>query len=120
VNDQAIYIRVLNSGRKGSNLGGCTLNFGNGPIETTSLEPIFEDMKKTVIAPGADIIIGYTSSGLMAKNIKKKGLLLQLDNRLATLSIDVEESNNPHHQMQIHIPLAAMRTFISGRIEDDP
>jgi hypothetical protein len=117
--DQAIYIRVSNSGRKGSNLIGCQLDFGEVPIEAASLEPVFEDTKKTVIAPGADVIIGYASPGLMPKKATKAELMSQFGDRIVTLSIDVEESNNPHHLLPIRVPFGGMRRFINERVADD-
>src|SRR6266576_688772 len=86
---------------------------------------VLTDPKEAFIRQGADDVIVHLKVYGLASKVPKsrlKALLDKalLDNRTTTLWVDVRESNNPHHQLSVPLPVDLFRDLILAKVPKDP
>jgi hypothetical protein len=113
----SIVLHVKNIGREPSYLQTFLWDFGELPIEKEPL--VLVDPQQAVIERGADVNVRLKVSGLASK-LPRSRLEARLGYRTTTLWVDVRESNNPHHQLSVPLPVDLCRNLILAKVPEDP
>jgi hypothetical protein len=118
---ETISVLLSNSGPKRSMLRGAVLELGELSMENVTLK--ISDTTPNVISDRGQAKIELRVLGLAKKRgetISKTEILSRLDTRTATLSLDIEESNDPHHVIPIPFKAEMIRELVKQQLPNDP
>lgn len=102
----AIYVRVMNSGRKPSIIRNCSLAIA-GVKDSITLDLLNKDTHdaKNVIGPASEATVGLTATGTSS---------IPLDTTLVTLEMNIDESSGARVKRE-QFPAKRIREFFLGK-----